>query len=132
MKVRWPGLALVVVLVIGILFVKNRTHQNAVPATVKRIPSVILIADPNEADGSDDGCAVMFRAVRHAAKRGVAVAEVAPNSNPDLLRRYHVLTVPTVLLLDKTGKEITRFEGEDVTTVKAVQNRLAALSEVSQ
>ena len=58
--------------------------------------------------------------------------EIAPNSNSDLLRRYHVLNVPTVLLLDKTGKEITRFEGEDAATVKAVQNRLAALSEVSQ
>jgi hypothetical protein len=40
--------------------------------------------------------------------------------------------VPTVLVLDKTGKEISRFEGEDPTTVKAVQTRLATLSEASQ
>ena len=129
MKVRWPGVALVLVLLIGILFLKSRTRQNPAPATMKGIPSVILVADPNEANDSDDGCALMFRAVRQAAKRGVTVAELAPNSNSDLLRRYHVLTVPTVLLLDKTGKEITRFEGEDVATVRAVQNRLDSLSE---
>lgn len=129
MKVCWPGVALVLVLVIGILFLKSRTRQNAAPATVKGIPSVIFVADPSEANDSDDGCAVMFRALRQAAQRGVAVTEVAPNSNSDLLRRYHVLTVPTVLLLDKTGKEITRFEGEDVATVRAVQNRLDSLSE---
>jgi hypothetical protein len=87
---------------------------------------------PERGERYHDGCAVMVRAVRQAAKRGVAVAEVAPNSNSDLLRRYHVLSVPTALLLDKTSKEITRFEGEDVATVKAVQNRVAALSEVSQ
>lgn len=132
MKVRWPGVALVLVLVIGILFLKSRTRQNAGPATVTGTPSVILVADASEANDSDDGCAVMFRAVRQAAKRGVAVAEVAPNSDSDLLRRYHVLTVPTVLLLDKTGKEITRFEGEDVATVRAVQNRLDSLPKGSQ
>lgn len=132
MRVRWPGLALVLVLVIGIVFLKSRTRQNAAPATVKGTPSVILVADPSEANDSDDGCAVMFRAVRQAAKRGVAVAEVAPNSNSDLLRRHRVLTVPTVLLLDKTGREITRFEGEDAATVRAVQDRLASLSEVSR
>ena len=132
MKVRWSGVILVGLLVLGTLFLKSRTRQHGALDPTKGIPAVILVADPSEANDGDDGCAVMFRAVRGAAKRGVAVAEVAPNSNPDLLRRYHVLTVPTVLLLDRTGKEITRFEGEDVTTVKAVQNRLAALSEVSQ
>lgn len=132
MKVRWPGVTLVVVMVIGILFLKSRTHQNAAPATLKGVPSVILIADPREANDTDDGCAVMFRAVRQAAKRGVAVEELAPNSNSELLRQYHVLTVPTVLVLDNAGKEVSRFEGEDATTVKDVQTRLAALSGASQ
>ena len=132
MKVRWPGVALVVLLVIGTLLLKSRTRNSVAPATVKVTPSVILIADPSEANDSDDGCAVMFRAVRQAAKRGVAVAELAPNSNSDLLRQYHVLTVPTVLVLDNAGKEVSRFEGEDAATVKAVQTRLAALSGASQ
>ena len=66
--------------------------------------------------------------MREASKRGVHVAELPPDSNSDLLRRYQVLTVPTVLLLDESGKEIGRFEGEDSTTVKAVQTRLSALT----
>lgn len=132
MKVRWPGVALVLVLVSGVLLLKNRTRHDVPAATPKGIPSIILVADPSEANDSDDGCAVMFRAVRQAAKRGVAVAEVAPNSDPDLLRRYHILTVPTALFLDKSGREIARFEGEDVATVKGVENRLAALSEGSK
>jgi len=126
MKVRWPGVGLFAVLMVGTLLLKSRTrHYAALAPTV--IPSVILVADPSEANDSDDGCAVMFRAVRQAAKRGVAVAGLSPNSKSDLLRQYHVLTVPTVLVLDKAGKEIGRFEGEDATTVKAVQTRLATL-----
>lgn len=132
MKVRWPGVALVLVLVSGVLLLKNRTRHDVPAAAPKEIPSVILVADPSEANDSDDGCAVMFRAVRQAAKRGVAVAELAPNSNSDLLRQLHIVTVPTLLVLDNAGKEISRFEGEDVATVRAVQTRLAALSGASQ
>ena len=132
MKVRWSGVILVGLLVLGTLFLKSRTRQHGAIDATKGIPSVILVADPSEANDSDDGCAVMFRAVRQAAKRGVTVAEVVPNSNSDLLRRYHILTAPTTLFLDKSGKEIARFEGEDGATVRAVENRLAALSEVSQ
>ena len=132
MKVRWPGVVLVALLVVGTLLLKNRTRHDVPAAAPKGIPSVILVADPSEANDSDDGCAVVFRAVRQAAKRGVAVAELAPNSNSDLLRQYHVLTVPTLLFLDNAGEEISRFEGEDAATVKAVQTRLAALSGASQ
>ena len=132
MKVRWPGVALVALLVVSTLLLKNRARHDVPTATPERIPSVILVADPSEANDSDDGCAVMFRAVRQAAKRGVAVAELAPNSKSDLLRKYHVLTVPTLLVLDNAGKEISRFEGEDTATVKAVQTRLAALSGARQ
>jgi len=132
MRVRWPGVILVALLVVGTFLVKSRIRQHSAPSTVKATPSVILVADPSEANDSSDGCAVMFHAMRLAAKRGIVVAEVAPNSSSDLLHRYHVLTVPTVLLLDETGKEMTHFEGEDAATVKAVQNRLATLSGVSQ
>jgi hypothetical protein len=127
MKVRWPGVALVVLLVVGTLLVKNRIRYNTPSVAPTITPSVIYVADPSEADDSDDGCAVMFRAVRQAAKRGIKVAEIPPNSNSELLRKYHVLTVPTLLVLDKAGKETDRFEGEDAATVKAVQTRLASL-----
>lgn len=132
MKVRWLGVGLVAVLVVCTLLLKSRTQHNATSATVNGTPAVVLVADPREANDTDDGCAAIIRAVRQASKRGVPVAELPPDSSSNLLRRYRVLTVPTVLLLDKTGKEIGRFEGEDATTVKAVQTRLAALSGANQ
>lgn len=129
MRVRWLGVALVAVLVVCTLLLKSRTRHNASSATVSVTPAVILVADLREAEDTNDGCAVIIRAVREASKRGVHVAELPPDSNSDLLGRYHVLTVPTVLLLDGSGKEIGRFEGEDSATVKAVQTQLSALVE---
>ena len=127
MKVRWLGVGVVAALVISILMVKNWTRHNVFSASVKGGPAVILVADLHEANDPNDGCAKIIRAVRQAAKRGVNVAELLPDSNPGLLRRYRVLTVPTVLILDDKGKEFGRFEGEDATTVQAVQTRLATL-----
>lgn len=132
MKVRWLGVGLVAVLVVCALLLKSRTPHNVSYTTASGTPAVVLVADLREANDTDEGCAAIIRAVRQASKRGVNVAELSPDSNFNLLRRYRVLTVPTVLLLDKTGKEIGRFEGEDATTVKAVQTRLAALSGANQ
>ncbi len=128
MKVRWLGLGLVAVLVIATLLLKNRTRPDASYSTSKATPAVVLVADLREANDSNDGCAAIIRSVRQASSRGVSVVELPPGSNSDLLGRYRVLTVPTVLLLDRTGKEIGRFEGEDAATVKAIQTRLAGLS----
>jgi hypothetical protein len=132
MRVRWLGVGLVAVLVVCTLLLKSRTRHNATSETVNGNPAVVLVADLREADDPHDRCAEIIRAVREASKRGIRVAELPPDSNSDLLRRYHVLTVPTVLLLDASGKEIGRFEGEDSTTVKAVQTRLSALTESKQ
>lgn len=128
MRVRWLGLGLVAVLVVCTLLLKSRMRHNATSAPVSGTPAVLLVADLREADDPNDPCADIIRAVREASRRGIRVAELRPDSNSDLLRRYHVLTVPTVLLLDGSGKEIGRFEGEDSTTVKAVQTRLSALA----
>ena len=72
MKVRWPGVALVVLLVVGTLLVKNRTRHNTPSVARTEILSVILVADPSEANDSDDGCSVMFRA------DGTTFARVGP------------------------------------------------------
>jgi hypothetical protein len=129
MRVRWLGVGLVAVLVVCTLLLKSRMRHNATSATVNGAPAVILVADLSEANDPNDRCADIIRAVREVSKRGIKVAELPPDSNSDLLRRYRVLTVPTVLLLDRSGNEIGRFEGEDSTTVKAVQTRLTALVE---
>lgn len=127
MKVRWPGLILVIVLVFGLLLLKHHTRQTIAATKVDGAPSVILVADFREANEEGDRCAEIIRAVRQTSKRGVRVSELSPDSNSDLLSRYHFLTVPTVLLLDNNGKEVGRFEGEDATTVKAIKAKLAAL-----
>lgn len=126
-KVCWPGLILVTVLVVSLLLLKDRTHQAIATPSVDGAPSVILVADFSEASLGGDRCAEIIQAVRQTSKRGVRVSEVSPDSKSDLLRRYHLLTIPTVLLLDNRGEEIGRFEGEDATTVKAIKQRLAAL-----
>lgn len=128
MKVRWPGLILVAFLVVCILLLKSRTRQSAPSATANGTPAVLLVADLREANDMNDRCAEIIQTVRETSRRGVRVAELSPESKSDLLRRYHVLTVPTVLLLDETGKEIGRFEGEDAATLKAIKTRLATLS----
>lgn len=127
MRVRWPGVALVAVLVVCTLLLKSRTRHNDTSTTVNGTPAVILVADLNEANDPNDRCADIIRAVRQASRRGIHVAELRPDSKSDLLRRYRVLTVPTVLLLDQNGKEIDRFEGEDSATVTAIQGRLSTL-----
>jgi hypothetical protein len=126
MRVRWLGVGQVAVLVVCTLLLKGRARQNAGFLTESGSPAIILVADLREANDLNDRCADIIRAVREASKRGVHVAELQADSHSDLLRRYHVLTVP-VLLLDGSGKEIGRFEGEDSNTVKSVQTRLAAL-----
>jgi hypothetical protein len=128
MRVRWLGAGFVVVLVICILLLKSRLRPNVSSSAVTDAPAVVLVADLREAANADDGCALIIRAVREASKRGIHTAELSPNSNSDLLRRYRVLTVATVLLFDKSGKEIGRFEGEDTETVRAVEARLRSLS----
>lgn len=127
MRVRWLGISLVAVLVLAILLLKSHLGPG-VSTDVSGPPAVVLVADLREAGEPNDGCALIIRAVREASKRGVHTAELPPDSRSDLLRRYHVLTAPTVLIFDKTGKEISRFEGEDSATVHAIEARLASLS----
>jgi len=127
MRVRWLGVGLVGVLVVCTLVLKNRTQHKPAAANVNGTPAVVLVADLREADDPHDRCADIIRAVREASKRGVHVAELTPDSKSDLLKNHHILTFPTVLLLDASGKEVERFEGEDIATVSAIQTRLAAL-----
>lgn len=127
MRVRWPGFVLVTVLAAGLLLLKHHTRRTIAIPSVDGAPSLILVADFREASAEDDQCAEIIRAVRQASRRGLRVAELSADSKSDLLRQHHLLTVPTVLLLDNNGKEIGRFEGEDATTVEAIKVSLAAL-----
>jgi len=60
-------------------------------------------------------------------ERGIPVQELSPDSKSEMLHRYRVLIVPTVLILDRSGQVVFRFEGEDRQTVVAVRTQLAQL-----
>lgn len=129
MKIRWLGVVMVLLAVLGVLVTKQRTHRvSQAPAASVERPSVLLVADLREADQTGDACAEIIRAVREANKRGIRVQELMPGSSSELVRRYRILTVPTVIVLSDDGGELARFEGENQQTVVAVRTRLAALS----
>lgn len=65
--------------------------------------------------------------MRAAQARGIAVQELNSDSKSNLIARYHVLTVPTVLFLDHNEQVVARFEGEGPDTVAAVRNQMQNL-----
>lgn len=95
-------------------------------------PEIILVADPREANETGDNCAEIIHLVREAGKRGTKVEELTPDSDSPLLKQYRVLTNPTVLILDREGKVVSRYEGESGSTVKEIRDRLASLSEAQR
>ena len=130
MRIKWSGLVLVALIAVALIALKQREGsadlgeaQAAENPTSSSSPSVLLVADLREADAFC-GCGEIIRAVRKANKRGVPVQELMPDSQSDLLQRYRVLVFPTVLILDRDGREITRYEGEDKKTVSELRSRL--------
>lgn len=133
MKTRWAGVALVAIAAIGIVGYKQHRLRTASGQAAQALssdkPEIVLVVDPREA-GSKDNCAEIIRLVRGATGRGVKVQELSPDSESPVLQRYRVLTVPTVLILDRDGNVISRYEGEESSTVQQIRDRLASLSEV--
>ena len=132
MKTRWAGVALVAMVAAGIVTYKeHRSRVSTTPGTQgpsSDKPEIVLVVDPREADTADN-CAEIIRLVRAAAKRGVIVQELSPNSESPLLKQYKVLAIPTVLILDRDGNVASRYEGEESSTVQQIQNRLSTLAE---
>ena len=128
MKRKWIGLAAVLVIAGAIIGYKAYVSQKS-PASTSRadIPRVLLVAELSEADATGDSCAEIIHLMRSARDPGIAVQELEPNSKSDLLTRCHVLTIPTVLIMDGNGQVVSRFEGEGRDTVKAVRARLEQL-----
>ncbi len=126
MKTNWLGLTAVVLAASAIIAYKTLALPEAQAANAVQ-PRVVVLAEPSEADSAGDSCAEIIYLVRSARDRGIAVQELAPGSKSDLLARYHLLVVPTVLILDANGKEISRYEGEGRDTVKAIRASLDQL-----
>lgn len=125
MKVKWPGIVAVALILIAITAYKIHI-KHATATAAEGVPTVLLVADLTEAD-SADACAQIIHSVRAARERGVQVLELSSDSKSEMLRRYRVLTTPTVLILDRRGHVVSRFEGEDRRTVTAVRTQLAQL-----
>lgn len=125
MKGKWIGLVTVALIAVGIIAYKAHRKQDA--AGAPPFPRVLLVADLREADDAGDPCAQIIHDVRAARARGVAVEELSPDSKSELLVRYHVLTAPTVLILDPKGQVVSRYEGEGKQTVAAVHSQLDQL-----
>lgn len=133
MRPRWlPVLA--VVLVAGALVAYKQFRQDpreqssrvTPQSAVAGGPSVLLFADPREAD-SADACAEIFRLVRRAGVQGIRVHELAPDKATEAARQHRVTVEPTVLILDASGREVARHEGESSETIAAIRSSLERL-----
>ncbi|KAB2943586.1 MAG: hypothetical protein K8F92_08520 [Hyphomicrobium sp.] len=127
MNGRWVGLASVLLAAVGVVTYKQVASGTGPLEAATSTPSVLLVADLNEAGDAGDGCAQIISAVRSAGKRGIEVAELMPNNSSKLLARYRVVAAPTVIIIDKDGRETARYEGEDTETVQAIEAKLATL-----
>ena len=119
-------LIIVVALAAGLIIFKQRTVSNSRYQQVD-VPSVLLVADLREADSPNDTCAQIIQVVRDARSRGVIAVELMPNSDSALVRHHRILVTPTVLVLDRDGRELNRFEGESVATLDAIRTKLTQL-----
>ncbi|BDG06529.1 hypothetical protein [Anaeromyxobacter oryzae] len=117
------AVALAAASIVGVKMMRQRPVEAAVSERAAS-PSVVLIADPREAD-TECGCGQIIRRVREAKRRGVEVQELAPTD--PAVSRYGVAVSPTVLLLGADGRVLTRREGESSETVAAITTDLAAL-----
>ncbi len=130
MNVRILAVLAVVVAAAAVVGLKQaRARPRSTPAeatTAPRAaaPSVVLVADPREAD-TQCGCGLIIRRVRQAKARGVKVLELAP-TDPGV-SRYAVSVAPTVLVLGSDGHVVARREGESSETLAAISSDLAAL-----
>lgn len=126
MKVQWIGLSAVMLAASVIIAYKTQVLPQA-QGTGTTQPRVLLLAEPSEADSVGDSCAEIIHLVRAARDRGIAVQELSPASKSDLFARYHLFIVPTVLILDRNGQEISRYEGEGSNSVKVIRTALEQL-----
>lgn len=127
------GLVVVVLAVAGVVALKAASPAPAPAAVADPVrpatapapgPSVVMVADPREAD-TQCPCGEIIRRVRAARASGVAVDEFGPD-DAEAARRYGVTVVPTVVFLEG-GKVVARHEGESSEILAAITAGLVRL-----
>ena len=122
---KWLGVALIAAAAVAIIAYKTlSTSDQPAPSTTAGAPRVLLFANLAEADDACP-CGDIIRGVRGVAAKGVPTRE-----NDDTLGRKHKVTVePTVIILDESGREHARFEGESRATRDKLLAALAKLTD---
>ena len=98
------------------------------PHTKPARASMLLFADLSEANETEDACGIIIQTVRSARERGIVVTEYNSGSAPEVRKQHRVVVEPTVIVLDPTGREIARHEGEDAETVSAIRAEIERVS----
>ncbi len=134
---RWIGLAAITLSALGIVAYKEAARLRAGAPATPRAPevrtsdlseaTVLLFADPREA-GTRCVCGEIFAAVRAAASQGGRVREIDPGRETALATTHRVTVEPTLIVLDTTGHEVARHEGESEEVLAAVRRDLARLT----
>ena len=120
---KWIGVAVIAAAAVAIIAYKTLSTSEQPTSTTGAL-RVLLFANLGEAD-DDCPCGDIIRAVRGAASKGVATRE-----NDDAFGRQHKVTVePTVIVLDTSGREQLRFEGESRATRDKVVAEMAKLAD---
>ncbi len=136
MKTKWLGVALVAGIAVAIVGLKGSRTASSPAAPSEPMSSasantsgrsIVLVAPLYEAE-DPCVCGKIIRAVRAAGARGVATKEIDPEEKPEQAASYNVRVSPAVLILDKDGKELRRFEGESADTFTRIQADLDHLS----
>ena len=126
-KLKLTG-SIVVLLLAGSVVAWREARRDVSPAPRStRTPQVVMFVDLGESEEAG-GCGTIIHDVREAARRGIATEEIDARESGPQAEHYKLLIAPAVLILDASGHETRRFEGEAQKTVKAIRDELARLS----
>ena len=127
---RLAGIIILVAAAGLILWRSTRSPASIPDDSVKRQAAsrstVVLFADLREAS-EIPGCGEIIKAVRDAATRGILTRELDANHDAKKASGYKLLVAPSVVILDATGKEIGRFEGESRDTIASLAQAINSL-----
>ena len=136
MKKRLLIVTVVLAAVAVVLWLKweNRHELSPAPSVAEKVSdeegngaTVLLFADPREAEESC-GCGEIIQMVRDLrGVSGVHFREIDTRSPSPDARQYGVRTSPVVIILDASGRERERFEGESSPTITSLLSALDTL-----